>query len=137
MLPSMIKLLKTKFEAITMDTLIKLFAIKIVARSFLGSLSNVRTRLFAFLFWSSSSNRCLLLILNIATSDPESKADKTTKIKTQKMESPSSKLIGWKICEKDSRKLLGEGSKLICFVKLKVKMEDHLNHLVQKNLRFG
>ena len=46
----MIKLLKTKFEAITMDTLIKLFAIKMVARSFLGSLSNVKTRLFVFLF---------------------------------------------------------------------------------------
>ena len=39
------KLLKTKFEAITMDTFIKLFAIKMVASSFLGSLSKSKTRL--------------------------------------------------------------------------------------------
>ena len=80
-----------------MATFIKLFAIKIVARSAFGLSSNFKIRLDTEEFSFFKNSFWVFDILNRATSDPDSKADKPTIKNITKRINPVWKLKGKKI----------------------------------------
>ena len=84
-------------EIITIATLIKLLAIRIVARSFFGLFNKFITLRLLMLLDSFKSLLFTAESEKKATSDPDIIADRKTSITIKKIVRPRLKVIGWKI----------------------------------------